>query len=313
MITIAICTYNNADSLSITLESLRHLYCPEELKYEILVVDNNSNDRTHEVVKQYVGIFKHRLRYVFEGQQGLSHARNRALKDAESQIVSFIDDDVKVDQRWLEAIANAFEKYSASVVGGKSYLIFPGKKPEWLSPRIETMLSRLDYGDEALVDTDNELFGLNFSVMRSDALSIGGFNTNFGRCGKSLSSGEETDFLKRIRKNGGIAVYEPSAIVGHIIPPERLTKKWFFKRYFEGFASVERLSLINGGRPDILNNLYHLFRSSGSIIKSIIKKGFNSQEFFLKLCNVFRMVGVVKENIIYFIRLFRKNQYISKL
>lgn len=305
-ITIAICTYNNAYVLGKALESLCHLNCPENLEYEILIVNNNCTDNTEEMCKKYKSKLGSLLRIVHEHNQGLSYARNRALQEARAENVSFIDDDVKVDPQWLVAVANAFEKHSATIVGGKSYLIFPGKRPEWLSTKLEMMLSRLDYGDEALVDTDKDLFGLNFSVMRKDALTIGGFNPNFGRCGKSLSSGEETDFLKRIRKNGGIAVYEPSAIVGHIIPPERLTRKWFFKRGFEASASNRRLIIINGARPEIWNNLYQAYKSFGGIIKSLIIRDSNSREFFLKL-------GALVEDIENIIRLFRKSKHTPKI
>src|SRR4030042_5670392 len=103
IITVSIQTFNNADTLARTLESLRSLRRPPEVEHEILVVDNNSTDNTSQVLDAYAKALTPRLRSVFEPQQGLSHARNRALREARGEIVSFIDEDVIVDPDWLGA------------------------------------------------------------------------------------------------------------------------------------------------------------------------------------------------------------------
>ncbi|MBM4027072.1 MAG: glycosyltransferase family 2 protein, partial [Planctomycetes bacterium] len=212
MISIAICTYNNAKKLAVALESLRDLTCPPGVSYEILVIDNNSRDETRDVVRQWQGAWGPRLRYVFEERQGLSHARNRAWREAAGDIVSYLDDDVKVDSGWLTAVAAAFAEHAAAVVGGRSYLIYPSQRPAWLPEKYEILLSRLDHGAQVLVDTDRELFGVNFSVRKDWLDRVGGFDASLGRHRRSLSSGEERDLLQRIRARGGIAVYEPRAV-----------------------------------------------------------------------------------------------------
>ena len=70
-VTVAIATYNRADEVEKTLETLTKLDatgCPE---YEILLVDNNSTDTTAEVVQRMAPRFDGRLRYVRENKQGL--------------------------------------------------------------------------------------------------------------------------------------------------------------------------------------------------------------------------------------------------
>ncbi len=152
--TVTIQTYNHAKTLAKTLESLRTLRCPKGIDYEILIVNNNSTDETADVIRRYARILAPRLRSVFESKQGLSHARNRALQEARGEIVCFIEDDVKVDPGWLEAVSAAFIKYSAAVVGGRSYLIYPtaSGRPAWLPAEMETLLSRLDYGEKVLAN-----------------------------------------------------------------------------------------------------------------------------------------------------------------
>ena len=102
-VSIAIATYNRAGELAKTLAGLALLDtagCPD---HEVLVIDNNSTDTTPEVVKQLASLFGGRLRYVREERQGLSHARNRAIEEAQFEIVAYLDDDVDVDPRWLQA------------------------------------------------------------------------------------------------------------------------------------------------------------------------------------------------------------------
>jgi len=271
MVSIAICTYNNARKLEAVLESLRGLICPPALEYEILVVDNNSRDETKAVVERSQAIWGQRLRYIFEGTQGLSHARNRALKEAAGDIVSYIDDDVKVDPGWLSAVAAAFEKYSAAVVGGKSYLIYPSQRPAWLPEAYESLLSKLDYGDQVIVGLDKDLFGLNYSVRKELAVQLGGFDTSLGRCRHSLGSGEESDLLHRIREAGGLAVYEPRAIVGHVVSAERVTVRWFVKRLFAAGRDDVAMAAKDGATvPSIWAAAVHAVRCCGSILKSIV-------------------------------------------
>jgi len=237
---------------------------------------------------------------VFEARQGLSFARNRALEEAKGEIVCFIDDDVKVDEGWLEAVAEAFRKYGAAVVGGRSYLIYTGERPGWLGDENEVMLSKLDYGDKAEVGTEKDLFGLNFSVHRQKAIEAGGFDTNYGRQGETLLCGEEVAFLSRIRKQGGLAVYEPRAVVGHVVPAERLTKKWFFKRIYYGAVSMERHAISQGRRADLGKVFAGTVRCCGGVAKSLLFGNISEKDFFMKeyyaVANLGRLVETFRHS-----------------
>ena len=80
------------------------------VRYEVVVVDNNSTDDTKPVVDSFIAQGYSNLRYVFEGRQGLSHARNTAvLRSARSPILAFTDDDVQVAPNWVSTIKRTFE------------------------------------------------------------------------------------------------------------------------------------------------------------------------------------------------------------
>ncbi len=278
LVSIAICTYNNAQTLAVALESLRHLTCPASLSYEILVVDNNSRDETKDMVLRWQPVWGNRLRYIFEGCQGLSQARNRAWREARGDVVSYLDDDVEVDPGWLAAVAAAFETYGAAVVGGKSRLIYPSQRPAWLPEKYELLLSRLDHGEQVLVNTDRELYGLNFSVRREWLDKVGGFDVALGRRGRALTSGEEADLLRRIRARGGIAVYEPRAVVGHLVPAARVKKWWFVRRlWVAGSESVTLAAKHGDAVPTVKAVAAHVLQCCGNFGQGIFRGDWSSR------------------------------------
>lgn len=281
-LTVTIQTYNNARMLDLTLRGLRTLECPRGSDYEILIVNNNSSDDTPHVIRKHAESHLPRMRYVVESRQGLSCARNCALNEARGEVVCFLDDDVVIDPKWLIAVSTAFARHSADVVGGRSYLIYPGQRPQWLSPLTEMLLSRLDHGDQILVNTDKDLFGLNFSVRRRLAIELGGFRMDLGRRGKSLACGEEIELLDRVRNAGGTVVYEPAAVVGHVVKPERLSKRWLLRRTYAGAVAAERLRIGKGEVRRVGTLFIHAVRCWGSVVKSLLWRRDSAAAFFEK-------------------------------
>src|SRR6202021_1989861 len=104
-VTIAIPTHNRARILRETLESLNAIAIPDAAAIECVVVDNASNDETPEVVDAAAkSSARFPIRRVFEARQGSSFARNRAVDEARSEIIAFIDDDAIADREWLCAM-----------------------------------------------------------------------------------------------------------------------------------------------------------------------------------------------------------------
>lgn len=101
-ITVVLCTYNRCQSLLKALESLAASELPEAVEWEVLVVDNNSSDRTREVVEEFCRHNLTHFRYQFEPQQGKSFALNTGIREARGGIIAFVDDDVIADKAWLQ-------------------------------------------------------------------------------------------------------------------------------------------------------------------------------------------------------------------
>ena len=93
-VSVIVCTYNRCGTLAATLESAAALRIPAGVSWELLVVDNNSTDGTREVVLGFAGRLP--VRYLYEPRQGKTLALNRALAEAQGDLLLFTDDDVQL-------------------------------------------------------------------------------------------------------------------------------------------------------------------------------------------------------------------------
>ena len=99
--TVIVCTYNRCESLANTLDSLAKSIVPASTEWEVLIVDNNSSDRTRQVVEDFSRRFPGRFRYTFEPCQGKSFALNRGIRETQADVLAFTDDDVIAEPTWL--------------------------------------------------------------------------------------------------------------------------------------------------------------------------------------------------------------------
>src|ERR1019366_3158512 len=105
--TVIVCTYNRCQVLAKTLESVAASKVPDSVEWEVLIVDNNSSDQTREVVEDFCRRYPGRFRYLFERRQGLSSARNAGIRESQSEILAFTDDDATVEPDWLWNLTSA--------------------------------------------------------------------------------------------------------------------------------------------------------------------------------------------------------------
>ncbi|MBD0261202.1 MAG: glycosyltransferase family 2 protein [Tolypothrix sp. T3-bin4] len=244
-ISAIICTHNRDTYLGAAIDSL--LAQQFAAGFEVVVVDNNSSDRTSEVVKQRLS--DPRLKYVFEPVLGLSVARNTGAKESRGEIIAYLDDDAVACDRWLQILYSAYENNSTlAIAGGKVTLLWPQgiQQPRWLSPGLAGNLGAYDLGDSIVYIEQPGLTprGLNYSIRRSFLNEIGGFDPHLGRVGKNLLSNEELQMTELALQRGWQVAYLPDALVAHNVAPERLNRSWFLKRgWWQGISECYREQL----------------------------------------------------------------------
>lgn len=114
-ISVVIPAFNEEKYLSACLKSLEKQTFRD---FEIIVVDNNSEDKTEEVAKSFG------TRVIKEKKQGMAHARERGFKESSGEFIARTDADTVVTANWLETIYLAFTNYPDVV----------GITGPWLSP-----------------------------------------------------------------------------------------------------------------------------------------------------------------------------------
>ena len=81
-ISVIVCTYKRPQSLKDILQALIGQSISSEWDFEIVIIDNNSQDNTAEVVAGFSRQSPCSIRYFLETKQGLSFARNRGIREA---------------------------------------------------------------------------------------------------------------------------------------------------------------------------------------------------------------------------------------
>lgn len=234
-LTVAICTYNGAARLPQVLDGLVAQIDTESFVWEIIVIDNNSRDRTADVVHQYQGWCTHPIHYYFEAQQGLAFARRLAIKKAQGDWVAFLDDDNIPSPNWVSAVyAFAQSHPQAGAYGGQIQGVYETNPPENFN-RIASCLGIIDRGSTPFrYDIDSRGLlpaGAGLVVRQSVWLEhIPEEPRLKGVCGQSLAAkGEDLETLSYIRNAGWEIWHNPDMVIEHYIPRSRLEKEYLLQ------------------------------------------------------------------------------------
>lgn len=258
-LTVAICTYNREKYLPQVLGSLLNQTISNE-KFEVLLIDNNSPGNTKEIslnfAKDHPEIDFH---YYLEQDQGLSHARNRAIKEAKTDFITFLDDDAFIDDSYLEVLVSNFHNDKDLVaIGGKILLHYESIIPAWENKYLNSLLGFYDKGEKQFYYKKSKgdyPRGSNMAFKLSLFEEIGNFDITLGRVGGNLMGGEEKELFDRIFKNdNNKVIYLPNAIVWHSVPVERTTKSFIITQA-KGTGRSEKLRTLSQGKAQFFNRL----------------------------------------------------------
>ncbi|MBD1927468.1 glycosyltransferase family 2 protein [Trichocoleus sp. FACHB-90] len=244
--TVAIPTYNGESRLTKVIEQLREQINTAHFSWEIIVVDNNSNDNTKEVVQDYQANWHHQpypLRYCFEAQQGLSFARQRAVEEAKGTFVGFLDDDTLPASDWVAA-AYLFgqEHPKAGAYGGQIHGNFEVSPPKNFE-RIQSFLAIKERGAKPNLYEPETLSlppgaGL---VIRKQAW-LENVPTRLIRQGRG---GNDFEISLHLHRGGWEIWYNPTMHIYHLIPKSRLEKDYLLSLIRTTGFSICQLRMIN--------------------------------------------------------------------
>lgn len=293
VISVVLCTYNNADSLDITLRQLLRQKLPQKDSVELILVNNNSTDHSEQVALQLQNS-DIPARCVFEGAQGLSHARNRGVAEAKGEYILFTDDDAEIPDNWLALYLQVIAQYRPDCAFSGIEVIWDRPQPWWYIPEYRACFVELDYGPEVIQieDINREFFGKNFCVRKEWILAQGGFDPALGRMGDKLVAGEETLLYRSLVQNRRTILYFPSAKVGHRLKPKEYTEQHIRKLFVDGAYSALQIAKVLGRKLVFRRPLGLLAQTLGFLVQSLLYwclhsiRGEKPQAFYRKLCIV---------------------------
>jgi glycosyltransferase involved in cell wall biosynthesis len=297
--TVAICTWNRADLLAKTLECLSTVAVPPGSDWEVLVVNNRSTDHTERVIGSFAGRLP--IRGLFEERQGQSAARNLVLRTFKGERLIFTDDDVQPDPEWILQILNTFDQQSADVVFGPSRPVWLSGAPAWFGPQFAGQFALLDYGTDAFIvsNVEHQFYGVNVAFTRGAAAAVGYYREDVGLVGSGGGGGDDTDIFQRCLAKGLRVVYQPKAVVGHMIPPDRITKQRQRQLAWRGGRSNYQLNATGYTGPKVLGvpRFHYLLaaRDAAAAVTNALRG--NAAESFYRQIRVIRFAALVREGL----------------
>ncbi|MGC9524302.1 MAG: hormogonium polysaccharide biosynthesis glycosyltransferase HpsE [Limnospira sp.] len=236
-LTVVICTYNGASHLPNVLDRLLIQEKTENWTWEIIVVDNNSTDKTADIIREYQARYSEivPIKYCFEPRQGLAYARRLSIREAAGELIGFLDDDNYPTSNWVAAACDFGKQHpKAGGYGGRIIGKYDDQPPKNFE-KIASLLAVSDRGTEAfrydLLDRWMFPPGAGMVIRRQAWLeSVPDRPQLSGVSGQSLSNkGEDIETLSYLRKAGWQIWHNPDLIIEHHIPSSRLQKAYLLK------------------------------------------------------------------------------------
>lgn len=241
-ITVAICTFNRAESLRRTLASLVAMRVPSDVVWEILIINNNSTDHTDGVISEYIRYLP--VRREFEPRAGKSNALNRAIDAAKGDYIVWTDDDVVVDAGWLAAYVEAFRRWpEAAVFGGRITPRYEAPVERWVIESESVLFGPYairDFGDRvhplSADDEDHFPYGANLAIRATEQQAFR-YDTQLGPVPNRIRNGEEIDVIHQLLRSGATGYWIPGAMVEHCIGRDRQTVR-YVAAFYESWGAT---------------------------------------------------------------------------
>lgn len=188
-VTVIIPTYNRAHFIKDAVESVLNQTYQD---FELIVIDDGSTDNTREVL----AVYKDKLTYIYQDNQGRSSARNQGIKLAQAEYIAFLDsDDVWFPDK-LERQVPVLESASDNVALVHGYKCIVDKNLQPVSGwelKLRHLYARAERGEETY---ENYLrlaciFTSTILVRKSSLLEINGYDV-------SVKSMEDLDLYLRL-------------------------------------------------------------------------------------------------------------------
>lgn len=237
-LTIAVCSIN-PDRFVPAVG--RMLDASHEVDQVILIADVDTHEMPTDAT--WPAEWEHRLRVICNGMNlGLSASRNRALKEASTQHVVFLDDDIAPNRAAIDGIRHALAT-GAHLAGTRITADLQGRRLPW-----HLTAAQMHYLGCHREDRPVTIWGGSLAVDVEFARRVGvGFDEALGHRRGVPAYAEDTVFTRQLAVNGATVAALAHVHVGHLIDPPRLTLAYLTARArAQGRSEVQRGSVRAG-------------------------------------------------------------------
>lgn len=229
---VIICCYNSVARLPQTLSYIARQELNEDIEWELIVVDNNSDDGTAKFAEQewikYDSSIK--LILISEPRPGLSFARKAGIAAASFSLLLFCDDDNWLAPDYLETAYRFMQQHPrVGVLGGYSEPAFESPSPAWFTHYQHAYALGRQLPESGIANRRRYIAGAGMVIRKSilDVLEQSGFHNILpDRKGEALSSGGDSELCLVILFLGYDLYYDASLRFIHFIPAKRLS--WYY-------------------------------------------------------------------------------------
>lgn len=246
LVSIIIVTYNRKNETIECIDSvLRSSYSP----FEIVVVDNASNDGTYDELKKHyhgsIRLIKNDINVYAGG------GRNIGAHYARGIYLLFIDSDNSIDSKMIASLIDGIKRnknLNVGIAGPFTYYKFDRKRLCWTNSSISLLTSRtffsgigqIDCGQYDKVDYVKVGHIPNVFMVKKDVFDrVGGIDNDY------IMHYEESDLAEKISRLGYDIILFPQAKTWHNLPPKSpMGHKSFFGQNGEMVYYVARNRIV---------------------------------------------------------------------
>jgi glycosyltransferase involved in cell wall biosynthesis len=308
-VTIVIPTYNGEFRISKVIEYLAAQINVEQLSWEIVVVDNNSCDKTAAIVRSLQKDWTQKdwtkdipLRYVFEPKQGLAHARQCGVEHARGNLIGFLDDDNWPAPDWVYQVLRFGNEHPQS---GAFNGVIEGAFEEKPHDEIKSLMRFLAVRHHG---NCSKRFEVNKLELPPGAGLVVRKKAWLDSVPKKLCNvtrgGNDYEISIHMAKKGWEIWYNPNMKIKHFIPQKRLKEKYLLE--ITHLYGIKTCSLMIISRPYWKKPLIALRCLLGGIKRLILKSlEFPKERKNLEFrCQLSFDLGTVRGAALYFCNVF---------
>ncbi|MCR5262157.1 MAG: glycosyltransferase family 2 protein [Candidatus Gastranaerophilales bacterium] len=235
-VVLSICTFKRPKIFSQCLETVAKLNLPQNVKVELLIIDNDSAGSAKETVENFKEQIKIPVNYFVEEKRGLSNARNRLITEAVNLGASHIamfDDDILLPENWLVNYVNYYnENDNAVIITAASYAAFTEKPPKYIEKNDLFKCSTTKKTGSVRKDAASGNVFFPVSVITDLGLS---FKSDYVFMG-----GEDGKFFEEASSKGAAIVWCNDCFNRELNGTDKINIGWIVKRsHYNGYSAAQ--------------------------------------------------------------------------